>query len=297
MTWPTSWPPWATLTASAALGFGLCALADHAHRRWRGFLPEDVPTGGRKLHDAPTPQAGFLLGALGALLSLTALDVGLAAALALLTGVGYLDDRSKTGGGVTWKLKAIAQLTAAALVVGGTLPTDDPWRWLAALAFTFCVTNAVNFLDNMNGVAASLGGLGVIAAGWSQPHLLCAGALFLGFLPCNWPRARLFLGDGGALPLGGLLAASALQASTASAAHPSERVDLCALLAPTAVPLLDFVQVIAARLWLGYAPWIGDRRHVTHIATYAGMRKTAVAPTLLVIAGLLWVALRSGVAG
>ena len=294
MSWPTPWQPWATLTAGAALGLGLCALANHAHRHWRGFLPEDAPTGGRKLHDAPTPQAGFLLGSLAALASLAAGAVGLATALGLLTTVGYLDDRSKATGGVAWKLKAIAQFTAAALVVGAALPTADPWRWLAALAFVFCVTNAVNFLDNMNGVAASLGGLGVIAAGWSQPHLLGAGALFLGFVPCNWPRARLFLGDGGALPLGVLLAASALQASISS--HPHARIDLCALLAPTAVPLLDFVQVIAARLWLGYAPWIGDRRHLTHIATYAGMRKTAVAPTLLVIAALLWVALRAGAA-
>ena len=136
----------------------------------------------------------------------------------------------------------------------------------------------------------------MIAAGWSQPHLLCAGALFLGSLPCNWPRARLFLGDGGALPLGVLLAASALQASMPSALFPSQRIDLGALLAPTAVPLLDFVQVISARLWLGYAPWIGDRRHLTHIATYAGIRKTAVAPALLVIAVLLWVGLRAATA-
>lgn len=273
------------LAVGALAGLGLSALSNHAHRRWFGFLPEDLPSGGRKTHEAPTPQVGFVLAAVAGLVLLP-FNAAVATATLALGLLGYADDRRKADAGLSWRLKALVQLAAAALIVADALPTEELSRWLAAMAFVFCLCNAVNFLDNMNGVAASLGGLGVVAAGWPTSAWLFAGSLFIGFVPCNWPRARVFLGDGGALPLGALLAAAALHG-----AADRGGLSLAALLAPAAIPLLDFVQVITARLWLGYAPWIGDRRHLTHIANYAGVPKPAVAPMLLGAGTLLWLVL------
>jgi hypothetical protein len=57
-----------------------------------------------------------------------------------------------------------------------------------------------------------------------------------------------------------------------------------AALAPTAVLWLDFVQVVSARLYLGYAPWIGDRRHLSHLLLGAGVPLPLVAPVLAAVA-------------
>ena len=53
----------------------------------------------------------------------------------------------------------------------------------------------------------------------------------------------------------------------------------------------DFVQVVVARLWIGRAPWIGDRRHVTHVMMHAGIASWALAPLLCVLAVAAWRAL------
>ena len=84
----------------------------------------------------------------------------------------------------------------------------------------------------------------------------------------NWPRPRLFVGDAGAYLLGTLLAATSL-------AH---RGDAARLLAPVAVQLLDFVQVVTMRLRLGIAPWRADRRHLTHIAQHLRVPRWLCAP-------------------
>ena len=77
--------------------------------------------------------------------------------------------------------------------------------WLVA------IVNATNFLDNADGLCAGLGAIAAHALAIHQWRLgeemlaLCAaglGGACLGFLPYNWPRARVFLGDSGAMVLG-----------------------------------------------------------------------------------------------
>jgi hypothetical protein len=48
--------------------------------------------------------------------------------------------------------------------------------------------------------------------------------------------------------------------------------------------MFDFFQVITARLVIGVAPWIGDRRHLTHIAQNWGVRRSLVAPLFATLA-------------
>jgi UDP-N-acetylmuramyl pentapeptide phosphotransferase/UDP-N-acetylglucosamine-1-phosphate transferase len=78
-------------------------------------------------------------------------------------------------------------------------------------------TNAFNFMDGINGIAASQAGITALAMAliggmgghWDSPPVLVslavAGGAF-GFLPHNFPRARMFMGDVGSAPLGMLLA-------------------------------------------------------------------------------------------
>lgn len=143
--------------------------------------------------------------------------------------------------------------------------------WLVAL------TNAFNFLDNMNGLAAglaafALGACGAIAlgAGHVAITLICLSLMgaCTGFLLYNFPRASIFMGDAGGLCLGFLGAAVSLLVSNELALRsPGLAV---APLVVFAVPLYDLVTVVSLRLRAGQAPWIGDTRHISHRLVQAG---------------------------
>ena len=111
------------------------------------------------------------------------------------------------------------------------------------------------------------------------------GMAFLGFLPFNWPRAVAFLGDSGSLCLGLCLSVASLEFGLRST---GELFHLASLV-PLMVFAVDFVQVLAARLLLGIPPWVGDRRHLTHILINLGMPRWSIAP---VFAGLAYLAYR-----
>lgn len=269
----------ATAAAAAAAAATLaCAGAFWSNRQLVGWLPDDPPHPARKRHRAPVPLAGVVL--LPAVLPwlCAAAEWSLAAAAGIATAAGWLDDRSKARGGLDWRAKAaLLLLAAAAVALAAVDPLAEPLRFAAVVGFVFVVTNATNFLDNTDGVAASLAAVSLLGASGGEGPLAAAGFAALGFLPWNWPRPRLFLGDAGAYLLGVLSAAAALRPTPFAQAT----------LAAVAVQLADFVQVVCARLWLGLLPWVGDRRHLTHIAQNLGLPPVAVAPAFAALAAAI----------
>jgi UDP-N-acetylmuramyl pentapeptide phosphotransferase/UDP-N-acetylglucosamine-1-phosphate transferase len=252
------------------LSFAIAAvatwLAVGGALRWTpAWLPRDPP-GPRKMQPVPVPLAGLpvLLALLAALL--LARQPALAAITAVAGATGIVDDRAKRrGGGLAWWHKGIplaAAAVALAAWVGAPL-----WQWPLIAGFAFVTINAANFLDNADGVTGSLALVGLLLAdpAWTLP----AAGVAAGFLPWNWPRARAYLGDGGALALGTLLAAAALQMRDRTLAQQ---------FAPVVLLWADFVQVVTARLWLGLPPWIGDRRHLTHLLLHRGVPVRWLAP-------------------
>lgn len=269
---------------AAAVGTALLALGDQCNRRWFGWLPDDPPRPGRKQHARPTPLAGVLI--LPTLVAWLSFDPAAwpaapwaLAAVTLAALVGFVDDRGKEHGrDLDWRRKAAGLLLAAlaaATAVGD--PLQQPGSWLALVAFAFVLTNAVNFLDNTDGVVAGLAAATLLGCSGGTGWTAAAGFAALAFVPWNWPKPRLFLGDAGAYTLGITMAIAI------GGRLPSEP----RALAFAAVPLLDFVQVVVARLWLGLPPWVGDRRHLTHIAHNLGLPKVAVAPLFVALALLL----------
>jgi UDP-N-acetylmuramyl pentapeptide phosphotransferase/UDP-N-acetylglucosamine-1-phosphate transferase len=259
----------------------LLAVGVFTNRRIVGWLPDDVPGPGRKQHGRPIPLAGVLLTPPLVLWMLWAPfwpgDRLAAAAVALAALVGWLDDRRKeNGGGLDWRRKALGLLAVAGLAAASVNdPAHAPGRWLLFTGFVFVFVNALNFLDNQNGVAAAVAAVTLIAAGGGgldgfvrSEWPAAAAAAALAFLPWNWPRARLVLGDAGAYALG---AAAAI--AVCASLH-----DGPAGLWLAAVPLADFTQVVVVRLCLGLPPWIGDRRHLTHLALRFGAPAWALAP-------------------
>lgn len=262
---------WIALPATASLAWALLAC----NRSVRAILPLDAPDVGRKQHGRATPLVGIAVLPMVAATLLANCRVAACVAAVGCAAVGWMDDWTKERGvDFDWRIKACALLAASvALAFAAASPFDDPLRFFAATALSFALVNATNFLDNTDGVCASLAATTLLLAGGaSGPY---AGAAFaaLGFLGCNWPKARAFAGDAGAYALGVCVASQCMERPIGAAG-----------LAPFAVQIIDFAQVVCVRLCLGKRPWVGDRRHVTHWLLRLSVPRAAVAPALALLA-------------
>ena len=286
------WPAWIAAPAS----FLLVGLALLCNSRWFGFLPDDPPGPGRKQHGRPMPLGGVLLLPLLVVPLYTDPLWPVCAAVWVAMLCGFRDDRGKERSrDLDWRVKGTGLLIAAAFTAGAVGEPGTaamPWHWFALLVvLAFVLINAANFLDNMDGVCAALSAASLLLLTRGEGPLAWAGFAALGFLPWNWPRPRLFLGDAGAYGLGTCVAAAALM--QLHAARPDGGASWMSLLA-VCVQLGDFVQVVTARILLALPPWVGDRRHLTHILNaQLHVPKVLVAPILATLTVALYFAFAS----
>jgi UDP-GlcNAc:undecaprenyl-phosphate GlcNAc-1-phosphate transferase len=151
------------------------------------------------------------------------------------------------------------------------------------------MSNAFNLIDGLDGLAAGLAlvstfGL-LVAAGiqgrWETALVAAAlaGAL-AGFLPYNFDPARVFLGDCGALPVGFVLAAVAVQSSIKASATIAVAVPLLAL----ALPILDVGLAVVRRVVRRRPVFAGDRRHIHHRLVDLGLTPRRAVVTLYGVA-------------
>ncbi|MGA1224821.1 MAG: MraY family glycosyltransferase, partial [Phycisphaerales bacterium] len=149
------------------------------------------------------------------------------------------------------------------------------------------VVNAVNFIDNMDGLA---GGIAMIAAlcfmvatilngQWfiAGALALLAGAL-AGFLVWNVPPASIFMGDGGSLFIGHILACMAARTTFVDAAHEDYALGTAWYgvfmpLLVLAIPLYDGVYVTVWRVRRGRSPFVGGHEHISHRLVQLGLSK------------------------
>jgi UDP-GlcNAc:undecaprenyl-phosphate GlcNAc-1-phosphate transferase len=307
---------------AAAGGFLTTLLSLPLWRRWcrRTGLVDDP--GHRKIHAEPIPLAGGLAVFTGLALPLAvavlALRVGwldtttvqtlnhgferrswqlvalLAGALGMVT-LGWADDRYELRPALKFAGQVAVGIMVAASGVRITL-------FVPSLAFSFAVTvlwlvaltNAFNFMDNMNGLCAGLGliaafcfGMKAAVAGQFLVALmafLTAGAL-LGFLPYNFPRASTFLGDAGSHLVGYLLGVLAILPHFFTRANRSALAVLNPLLI-LAVPLADMVWVVALRWRAGRPFYVGDTNHLSHRLLRRGCAPTRAVLVIWLLAAL-----------
>ena len=158
------------------------------------------------------------------------------------------------------------------------------------------ITNAFNFLDNMDGLSAGVAAVCTAAflvtaisiQQWfvAATLSLLLGAL-LGFLCFNFAPASIFMGDSGSLVIGFIL--GVLTVRTTFLRHGQEfGAGWYAVFAPLivlAVPLYDLLVVSAIRISRGRSPFVGDTNHFSHRLVARGMSKrTAVLCIYLVTA-------------
>ncbi|WP_414429318.1 MraY family glycosyltransferase [Xanthomonas campestris] len=201
-----------------ALHLLIAALATWGLRRYalhRRLL--DHP-GERPSHTVATPRGGgmAIVAALltGCLVASFVWPTGrlsiawFAAGLLLVAGVGWWDDHRPLSATLRFAIHALASVSLGLLVVRHTgQPLDGILTALASVV----LINVWNFMDGINGLASSQAALAGAAFALVVPgNLSWAGwaltAACLGFLPFNFPRARIFLGDGGSGALGYVLA-------------------------------------------------------------------------------------------
>lgn len=211
-------------------------------------------------HKQGTPTMGgliVLVGVLAAAFTLIPTPERYAVlALALGFGlIGFIDDfvvprMVKGSRGLGWKEKLAMQVVFAAGAAYASGLQSASAIALTVFAVLF-MSNAYNFADGMDGLAGGLGvmlagTLGLLAALRSEPGVAVAMAAlavsFLPFLWFNWPAARVFMGDVGALPFGALMG----WAMTKIAVTPEGNLDLphfWPILILAAVMLIELVPV------------------------------------------------------
>lgn len=230
----------------------------------------------------------------------TPLAIKLLVSLTLLHVLGLIDDRRPLG---PW-LKMAVMAGCAALIAGTSdtrlltlLDSSVGGTWLSILVtivWFVIVTNAMNFIDNMDGLSAgvaAIAGLAFLAAALLSGQWFVGASLALlvgalaGFLIRNFPPAKIFMGDGGALVVGFLLAFltvrttyyGAQSAAAGAAALPGSWYGVFMPLVVLAVPLYDFASVVLLRVRQGRSPFVGDLQHLSHRLVRRGMsRRSAV---------------------
>lgn len=200
-------------------------------------------------------------------------------AAALMFGVGLVDDVwfVPPTGKLTVQVGATGLLIYGGYVFGPGLPA-----WLS-LPLTFLwvigITNSVNLLDNMDGLAAGIagiaacvfGGFGVLGTGGSSVAIAAAvaGAAF-GFLVYNMKPSRIFMGDCGSLVLGFVLAGLGLLVQAEATIGDPVAVALMPLVV-LAVPILDTTLVTVMRCLAGRAVSQGGSDHASHRLVVLGL--------------------------
>ena len=275
------------------------------HRTRIGQVFLDFPTA-RGLHAAPVPRVGGIaiftsVWLLAGLWMQRDLVAGIAGLSLVLLAVSLLDDLKHLSAALRLLVHAVAAVLVVLLWVNmfGLMPgRSSLWiRWmmspLGALAMVFAIvwmTNLYNFMDGADGLAGGMSviGFGAYAAtvalqesaGGSLGLMLAAltGAS-AGFLVFNFPPAKVFMGDAGAIPLGFLAITLGIHGNMLGL-WPWWFVVL--IFSPF---IVDASATLFRRTVQGHKPWIAHRDHYYQRLILAGWshRKTAAVYYMLTL--------------
>lgn len=275
----------------------------------------DQPVGGRRVHGQATPRLGGVAIFVPVLL---VLDLGLSfvpedgpwmslsgrmeltVALICIFLLGVYDD---IRGVKPWIKLGVQAVAAGTIIASGVIILDvaTPFGFSVPLGvfgfpLTFLwilgVTNGVNLLDGIDGLAAGISAMGamtILNISLSQGKLeisLIAAALFgslLGFLFFNFPPASIFLGDCGALFLGFILAVLPVIGNQKKATAVALLVPMIAL----GIPIFDTTLVIIRRTIRGRHPFDPDRGHLHHRLLALGFSQRKVTLSLYAVSAML----------
>lgn len=248
-----------------------------------------VPNEARKIHKTIIPSAGGIAIFLGFLLAVILVDsltipmIGFLVGCLVVTVMGTVDERVN----LSPFIRIFFQLVAAGIVIYTGLRIDiignfgagndglfflGPLSIPISLLWIVGITNAINFLDGLDGLAAGVTAiasvtLGIVSylTGSYSTAILCfilAGSA-IAYLPYNFTndsKWKTFMGDGGSNLMGFSLATLAIMGEVKVAATFSILIPIMVL----AVPIFDTLFAIFRRLMCGQSPFKADRLHLHH---------------------------------
>jgi len=183
--------------------------------------------------------------------------------------VGLIDDLK----GLKASLRLVVEVVVAISVIAFGIQFESPLpplvNWLITVFWIVGISNAMNLLDNMDGLAAGVAGIAaasffVLALIKEQPFvaLLAIGlaGCTMGFLRSNFNPATIYMGDAGSLYLGFMLAYLGLQIRVDQGNFGEVLVPVVVL----GVAILDTTLVVASRIARGVSPFQGGKDHLSH---------------------------------
>lgn len=247
----------------------------------------DLP-GARRSHARPTPRGGgvgivvAVMAGVAVLWVLAPMERGLwlgfGAGFLAVAGIGWADDHRSLPILPRLVIHALAGL-GLSVGLSGWPGTPEDWAgMLATVIGVMALVNIWNFMDGIDGLATSQAGLVAAALallGGSQSGAWPVLALFVfaavsGFLPFNFPRARIFLGDVGSGALGFALAALLLVAMSRGAVEwPWALVLVSAF-------VIDAGLTLGKRMLQGKRWWRPHREHLYQWAVRRGFGHPSV---------------------
>lgn len=244
----------------------------------------DEPGDARRVHKKPMPRLGglaiyiaFLIAGLLTLPIKQESIQGILIGATVIVIVGILDDIYN----LPAKVKLLGQIAAAGILVLFGIKVQiitNPLGGMiilgklaipATLFWVVGITNTLNFIDGLDGLAAGISAIAAFTMMFVNLSLeqtngvlvmaILAGAA-IGFLPYNFNPAKIFMGDTGAMFLGFVLAAQAVEGAVKSATAIALIVPILAL----GLPIFDTAFAILRRFVNGKPLMQADKGHVHH---------------------------------
>ncbi|MGL5439181.1 MAG: glycosyltransferase family 4 protein [Filifactoraceae bacterium] len=268
----------------------------------------DIPKDARRVHKEPIPRLGGLaiyLGFLVATLLYVPLNkeiIGLLIASCLMIIMGVIDDTHPLDS----KTKLLIQIISAAIVVSFGVQIDfishpiitdklfvlDYLSVPITIFWIVGITNTVNLIDGLDGLAAGISAIAAITLGivsylnGSSVYtilLACLAGGVLGFLPYNFNPAKIFMGDTGSLFLGFSLSIISIEGAVKGATVFAVVIPVLAL----AIPILDTTFAIIRRKMAGKPIMEADKGHLHHRLLSFGLNQKQTVLILYIISTIL----------
>lgn len=271
----------------------------------------DIPKDNRRMHSKAMPRFGGMaiyVGAISSMLLVLPLDTrtwGVIAGGTLIFIVGVIDDLK----GLSAKVKLLCQIVCALILFQFSVRIDfisNPFGdgffyfpWIVSLLVTVIwvvgITNTINLIDGLDGLAGGVAFIASLSIAYTayideSPAtalaMLAVAGSALGFLPFNFNPAKIFMGDGGSLFLGFMLAAMSLMSPVKSATVVATIVPVLIL----GLPIFDTAFAILRRIINRRPIMEADKGHLHHriMAVGLGQRRTVL--MLYGISGVMGVA-------
>jgi len=267
------------------LAFIISLLLNKLSLNFKNFSKQDIYNQ-KRLSSIKVPTYGGISMSLAFLVSTRLLGkadfeiIQIAIYSVVITLIGFVDDRYN----LIWKIKLFLQLVA----VGTPIYLLDIYlnveqlfginlnnflNLFSTVVWILLIVNSLNFLDNMDGLAATIASMIAISMAilsfiTNQYKLtdlsIVLIASMLGFLYFNIPKAKIYMGDSGSLFLGYCLGFISILFSWNSDMESSWMFQIQPVILFFTIPIIDFLTVTISRIKSGNSPMTGGTDHISH---------------------------------